>query len=85
MTIKEIEKESGMVRANIRFYESEGLLAPARESNRYRDYSEEDLEVLKRIRLLRSLQLSLEEIKDLQSGRQELSEVLDRQIIKLQR
>ncbi|MDE6641500.1 MAG: MerR family transcriptional regulator [Acetatifactor sp.] len=85
MTIREIEKESGMVRANIRYYESEGLLAPARESNRYRDYSEEDLEVLKRIRLLRSLQFSLEEIKDLQSGRQELSEVLDRQIIKLQR
>lgn len=85
MTIREIEKESGMARANIRYYESEGLLAPAREANRYRDYSEEDLEVLKRIRLLRSLQLSLEEIKDLQSGRQELSEVLDRQIVKLQR
>lgn len=85
MTIREIEKESGMARANIRYYESEGLLAPAREANRYRDYSEEDLEVLKKIKLLRSLQFSLEEIKDLQSGRQELSEVLDRQIIKLQR
>lgn len=85
MTIKEIEKESGMARANIRYYESEGLLAPVREANRYRDYSEEDLEVLKRIRLLRTLQFSLEEIKDLQSGTLELSEVLDRQIIKLQR
>ena len=85
MTIKEIEKESGMTRANIRYYESEGLLAPVRRANRYRDYSEEDLEALKRIKLLRSLQLSLEEIKALQSGGQDLTEVLDRQIIKLER
>ena len=33
MTIKEIENLSGMTRANIRFYETEGLLRPARNSN----------------------------------------------------
>ena len=32
-----------------------GLLAPARRENKYRDYSEEDLETLLRIALLRSL------------------------------
>ena len=35
MTIKEIENLSGMTRANIRFYETEGLLRPARNSNGY--------------------------------------------------
>ena len=49
MTIKEIETRSGMTRANIRFYEAEGLLSPERCENGYRDYSEEDLKVLKRI------------------------------------
>ncbi len=30
MTIKEIEELSGMTRANIRFYEKEGLIKPQR-------------------------------------------------------
>lgn len=63
MTIKEVEIQSGMTRANIRFYESEGLLSPARSANGYRDYSSGDLEVLKRIRLLRTLHLSLPKSK----------------------
>ncbi|MBR3560895.1 MAG: MerR family transcriptional regulator [Oscillospiraceae bacterium] len=46
MTIKEIEDRSGMTRANIRFYESEGLLHPGRRENGYRDYSSSDLEAL---------------------------------------
>lgn len=67
MNIKEIEERSGLTRANIRYYEQEGLLAPARRENKYRDYSEEDLETLLRIALLRSLGFSLEEIRRLQS------------------
>ena len=68
MNIKEIEERSGLTRANIRYYEQEGLLAPARRENKYRDYSEEDLETLLRVALLRSLGFSLEEIRRLQSG-----------------
>lgn len=73
MNIKEIEERSGLSRANIRYYEQEGLLAPARRENKYRDYSEEDLETLLRIALLRSLGFSLEEIRRLQSGELELA------------
>ena len=40
MTSKEMEARSGVPRANIRYYEAEGLLAPARSGNGYRDYSE---------------------------------------------
>lgn len=83
MTIKEIEELAEMPRANIRFYESEGLLTPARCVNGYRDYSQEDLEVLRKIKLLRSLHISLEEIKSLHTGQQELSVALEHQIKQL--
>ncbi|MBR3762365.1 MAG: MerR family transcriptional regulator [Lachnospiraceae bacterium] len=83
MTIKEIEELAEMPRANIRFYEAEGLLSPARNVNGYRDYSQEDLLVLRKIKLLRSLHMSLEDIKALHAGKQELSVVLEQQINKL--
>ena len=50
MTSKEIESRSGVPRANIRYYEAEGLLTPQRLKNGYRSYSEEDLAQLERIR-----------------------------------
>ena len=84
MKIKEIETESGMSRANIRFYEAEGLLNPERSENGYREYSENDLEILKRVKLLRSLHISLEEIKSLHTGEQALVETLNRHLAKLQ-
>ena len=52
MTSKEMELRSGVARANIRYYEAEGLLTPRREKNGYRDYSEADLAVLEKIKLL---------------------------------
>lgn len=55
MTIKEIETLSGLPRANIRYYESEGLIAPKRAENGYREYSQADAEVLLRVKLLRAL------------------------------
>ncbi len=80
MTIKEIENLSGMTRANIRFYEKEGLISPQRNANGYRNYSENDLNILKRIRLLRTLHLSLEDIKSLSRNEQELTGLLIRHL-----
>ena len=84
MTIKDIEEKSGMSRANIRFYEAEGLLNPERRANGYREYSEDDLEILKRIKLLRTLHISLEEIKSLHTGERALVDTLNRHLVKLQ-
>ena len=84
MTIKEIEALSGLNRANIRYYESEGLLAPERSSNGYRDYSEADLTALLRIRLLRALDFSLEDIRALQKGETKLSDTLEHQLAALE-
>lgn len=79
MTIKEIEQLTGMTRANIRFYEQQGLLNPAREENNYREYTEEDAEILKKIKLLRTLHVPLEEIKAMAEGSLELETVMRRQ------
>ena len=84
MTIKEIEALSGLSRANIRYYESEGLLEPKRSSNGYRDYSDADLTALLRIRLLRSLDFSLEDVRALQKGETALSDALERQLAALE-
>lgn len=76
MTSKELEEALGMTRANIRFYEREGLLAPARQENGYRDYSEEDLATLRKIKLLRQLQFDLSDIRALQIGEKVLTAAL---------
>lgn len=72
-----------MSRANIRFYEAEGLLCPARQENGYRDYSEDDLTALLRIRLLRTLELSLDEIRVVQEGRLSLRDALEKRSAQL--
>lgn len=77
MTIKEIEERSGLARANIRFYEKEGLISPVRQENGYRDYSEKELEELEKIKLLRALDLSVEAIREAKAGKQSLTELLE--------
>ena len=68
MTIQEMERRSGLERTNIRFYEREGLLNPQRRENGYRDYSEEDLQLLLKIKLLRRLGFPLDAIRSLKNG-----------------
>lgn len=80
MTIKELEDRLDMTRANIRFYEQEGLLTPARTPNGYRDYSEEDIRTLEKIKLLRQLQFDLDTIRALQSGERSLTDALSEQL-----
>ena len=71
MTIKEAEKQTGLARSNIRFYEKEKLLVPARDDkNGYRNYSEQDIETIKKIAYLRTLDISIEDIRDLMSGKE---------------
>ena len=84
MTISDVEYLTGMVRANIRYYEEQGLISPERGSNGYRDYSKNDIEILKRIKLLRTLHMSLEDIKLLNSGEKELGEALSEHLRKLE-
>lgn len=84
MTIKELESRTGMTRANIRFYEGEGLLTPRRLDNGYRDYSEDDAQTLEKIKLLRQLQLDLDTIRKVQRGLLTLEQALFSQLTRLE-
>ena len=83
MTIKEIETLSGLPRANIRYYESEGLIAPRRAENGYREYSQADVDVLLRVKLLRALGLRIDTIKALAAGTLTLDDALDARLEEL--
>ena len=85
MHIKDVEQRTGLSRANIRYYEQEGLVHPARRKNGYRDYSPDDLETLLRIRLLRRLDVPIEEIRAMQAGKLSLSEALSQRLAALRR
>ena len=81
MTIKDIELLTGIPKANIRFYESEGLIKPERKENGYRIYDMTHVATLKRIRLFRALDIPIETIKDLATGSITLEDALDAQMI----
>jgi DNA-binding transcriptional MerR regulator len=49
----------------LRYYESEGLLAPQRTDAGYRDYSPTDEDTVRRIRMLGSAGMTLETIQQL--------------------
>lgn len=85
MTIREAEQRTGLDRATIRFYEKEGLISPSRLDNGYRDYGEEEITALLRIKLLRELGVSLEEIRALQQGEQALPVTLEHRIAALEK
>lgn len=76
MKIKEIEKLTGIKSTNIRFYEKEGLFVPQRTKNNYRSYTEEDVKTLERIKTLRLLGVSVEDIRRLTNGETTLESVL---------
>lgn len=84
MQIQTIEQKTGLDRATIRYYEQEGLIKPQRLQNGYRDYSEQNLQDLHKIKLLRQIGLSLDAVLQLMEGKAELNSVLKNQIIVLQ-
>ena len=86
MKINEVEALVGITRKNIRFYESEGLLAPRRTSeNGYRDYGGAEVSVLLQIKLMRKLGVSLEEIRRMQNGTHTVGDGMRRHLVTLER
>ena len=80
MNIKQASEQSGVSAPNIRFYEKEGLLTPARrQGNGYRDYTAGDVRTLKLIRMLRMLDVPLPTIKAVLRGEQPLQQALQAQ------
>ena len=76
MKIKELEILLSISRSNIRFYEKQGLFSPERKDNNYREYTEQDIKVLKKIIILRKMGFTVEEIKLIQNNELSFTEAM---------
>lgn len=83
MKIKEAELLTGLSAKTIRFYESEGLISVKRNSNSYREYDEENIRELKRIKILRQLEIPIAKIKEFKIGNISLENILKEKLEEL--
>lgn len=63
MLIKEVCKETGLTKKAVTYYEKQGLINPIKCHNNYREYTEENVKLLKEIALYRKLDISIGDIK----------------------
>ena len=68
MLLNEIVQEVGMTKRAVKYYEEKGLLSIKKDDNGYRNYTQEDVESLKKISVYRKLGISVEDIKKLLEG-----------------
>ena len=68
MLIQEACKQCGLTKKALEYYESKELVAPKVLENGYRDYTEEQVERLKEISVLRQCGLGVGEIKEIFSS-----------------
>lgn len=63
MLINEVCRLTGLTKKAISYYEQQSLIKPIRGTNRYREYSQNDVKLLNEISLYRSLDISISDIK----------------------
>lgn len=77
MKINDVEKLTEMTKKTIRFYEEQDLIHPARQENGYREYTQEDVEALLRIKFLRNLSVPIGDIRKVKQGKMTLPECME--------
>lgn len=65
MLLNEIVKEVGMTKRAIKYYEEKGLLTVNKDNNGYRNYSNQDVDTLKKISVYRKLGIGIKDIQKL--------------------
>ena len=78
MLINDVMKRTGLTKKAIRFYEEKRLLDVSRNASGYRQYTDENLETLGRIKLLRMAGVSVSDIKLLFDDVITLGELLEK-------
>ena len=78
MTTHEVEVIFGITKQTLIYYEKEGLVVCQRDANNYRNYSSKDLDTLKMVLLLRSMEISIDEIKLIMNSELSIRYVLER-------
>lgn len=77
MKTSDLERELGLSKHTIRYYEKEGFIDPQRDDNGYRDYSDEDLQTLRLVKFLRNLNVSVDDVKAVINGQLNFHECLE--------
>lgn len=72
MFINEVCKTCALTKKAVEYYIAQGLVAPSVQKNGYRDFSDADIERLKKISVLRGLGISAAELQKILSVQQEL-------------
>lgn len=65
MLLNDMIKEVGMTKRAVKYYEEKGLLSVSRDNNGYRNYTQQDLDTLKKISIYRKLGIPIHDIKTL--------------------
>lgn len=63
MHISEVVKILDMSKKSIEIYEKNGLISPKKDESGYRIYGEKELNILKKVQMLRKMDFSISEIK----------------------
>ena len=85
MRISEVAEKTGLSISNIRFYEKKGLIGPDRDKDsKYRNYTEEDLVLIKQILLFRKMDFSIETISHILNNKLTIEAAIQNQITELE-
>lgn len=86
LTVTHLARACGLSRSTVLYYESVGLLRPARRSAaRYRIYGERDLERLRQVRAYRDAGLTVADIRAIMDQpASDASSVLERRLVELE-
>ena len=78
MKLKEVCESTGLSRKTVRLYEEKGLLVPQKERKNgrdYREYTQEDVELLREIATLRRAWFTMDEIARMQQDPEAIEEI----------
>ena len=78
MKLKEVCEATGLSRKTVRLYEEKGLLVPQKERKNgrdYREYTPEDIEILREIATLRRAWFTMDEISRMQQDPEAIEEI----------
>ena len=85
MRISEVAEKTGLSISNIRFYEKKGLIGPDRDKDsKYRNYTEEDLALIKQILLFRKMDFSIGTISHILNNKLTIEAAIQNQITELE-
>lgn len=85
MLIHEIAKKCGITKKAVQYYVEQGIVFPKILENGYKDFSEKDVEALKKVVLYRQLNLSVSEIKCVLENAESLKGILYQRTLELEK